>query len=63
MNCVEQVITDRYAIYHGDCVEVLQGLPSASVGYSIFSPPFASLYMYSNSPRDMGNARNETEFF
>jgi DNA modification methylase len=63
MNCIEQVITDRYAAYRGDCVEVLAGLPAQSIGYSIFSPPFASLYTYSNSPRDMGNVRNDDEFF
>jgi len=63
MNCIDQVVTDSYALYHGDCVEVLRGLPDASVGYSIFSPPFASLYTYSNSPRDMGNVRNDGEFF
>ena len=59
----DSVITDQYAAYHGDCVEVLKGLPDASIGYSIFSPPFASLYTYSNSPRDMGNVRNDEEFF
>ena len=63
MNCIEQVVTDRYALYHGDCVEVLRGLPEQSIGYSIFSPPFASLYTYSNSPRDMGNVRGDAEFF
>jgi DNA modification methylase len=63
MNCIDQVVTDRYAAYHGDCVEVLKGLPAASIGYSIFSPPFASLYTYSNSPRDMGNVRDDAEFF
>lgn len=63
MNCIDQVVTDDYALYHGDCVEVLRGLPDASVGYSIFSPPFASLYTYSNSPRDMGNVRSDAEFF
>jgi DNA modification methylase len=52
-----------WALYHGDCVEVLQGLPERSMDYSIFSPPFASLYTYSNSPRDMGNVRNDAEFF
>ena len=62
MNCIEQVITDRYAAYRGDCVEVLQGLPDQSIGYSIFSPPFASLYTYSNSPRDIGNVRDYAEF-
>ena len=63
MSCIDQVITERYAAYNGDCVEVLRGLPDHSVGYSIFSPPFASLYTYSNSPRDMGNVRNDAEFF
>ncbi len=63
MNCIDQVVTDNYALYHGDCVDVLRGLPNASIGYAIFSPPFASLYTYSNSPRDMGNVRNDGEFF
>lgn len=63
MNCLDQSIGENYALYHGDCVEVLRGLPEASVGYSIFSPPFASLYTYSNSPRDMGNCKNDGEFF
>ncbi len=63
MNCIDQVVTDQYALYHGDAVEVLRGLPDASIGYSIFSPPFSSLYTYSNSPRDMGNVRSDAEFF
>ena len=63
MNCIEQTIGENYALYHGDCVDVLRGLPAKSVHYSIFSPPFASLYTYSNSPRDMGNCRTHEEFF
>ncbi len=63
MNCIEQVTTERYTAIHGDCVDALRGLPDHSIGYSIFSPPFASLYTYSNSPRDMGNVRNDAEFF
>lgn len=63
MNCLDQDVTDQWAIYHGDCVEVLRGLPEKSCDYSIFSPPFASLYTYSNSARDMGNCRNDAEFF
>ena len=63
MNCLDQTVGENFALYHGDCVEVLKGLPDASVGYSIFSPPFASLYTYSNSPRDMGNCKNDGEFF
>lgn len=50
-------------MYNGDCVEITQGLPDHSVHYSIFSPPFASLYTYSNSDRDMGNCRGDDEFF
>ena len=63
MKALDQVITDRFAAYHGDCVEVLSGLPSRSVDYSIFSPPFSSLYVYSDSPNDMGNVRDDSEFF
>lgn len=60
---IDQAISERFALYRGDCVEVLKGLPDRSVHYSIFSPPFASLYVYSDSPRDMGNVRNYDEFF
>ena len=63
MNCLDQTIGETFALYHGDCVDVLKGLPERSVHYSIFSPPFASLYTYSNSPRDMGNVRDDDEFF
>ena len=63
MNCIDQTIGENFALYHGDCVEVLKGLPASSVHYSIFSPPFANLYCYSNSPRDMGNCRTNEEFF
>ena len=63
MNCIDQVVTDSYTAINGDCVDALKGLPDHCIGYSIFSPPFASLYTYSNSPRDMGNVRNDAEFF
>ena len=63
MNCLDQDITDQWAMYHGDAVEVLAGLPEKSVDYWIFSPPFASLYTYSNSPRDMGNCKTHEQFF
>lgn len=63
MNCIDQVVTEKFALYHGDCVEVLAGLPNESVDYCIHSPPFASLYVYSNSPRDIGNVRTHEEFF
>ena len=63
MNCIDQVTNDRYTAINGDCVEAIRGLPNGCIGYSIFSPPFASLYTYSNSPRDMGNCRTQDEFF
>lgn len=60
---IDQAFDDKFAIYNGDCVEVLAGMPSDSIHYSIFSPPFASLYTYSNSDRDMGNCKSHDEFF
>lgn len=63
VKAIDQFITDSAAMYHGDSVEVLEAIPSESVHYAIYSPPFASLYTYSNSDRDMGNCRNREEFF
>ena len=60
---IDQATSDRYALYNGDSAEILKGLPAGSVHYSIFSPPFASLYTYSNSERDLGNCRTTTEFY
>lgn len=62
MKVLNEKIGVDYAMYHGDCVECVAGLPDASVGFSIFSPPFASLYTYSNSDRDMGNSKKDGEF-
>lgn len=63
MNVLDQCVTDRFALYHADCVDVVRGLADDTVHYTVFSPPFASLYTYSNSPRDMGNVRDDDEFF
>lgn len=54
--------TDRYRLILGDCVEALANEPNESVDYSIFSPPFASLYVYSDHMADMGNCKNDAEF-
>ena len=59
----DQVITDRYAIYNGDACEVLKTIPSASIDFSVFSPPFADLYCYSDNPADLGNCHTYDEFF
>lgn len=50
-------------MYRGDCCEVIRGIPNGGIDYAIFSPPFASLYTYSNSDRDMGNSRDYEEFW
>ena len=59
----EQVITNDYAAYLGDCMEVLPKLPDGSVHLSLYSPPFAGLYHYSSSERDLSNSRDYAEFF
>lgn len=59
----DQSITDRYALYHGDCCEVMPTLPDGSVHLSVYSPPFGGLYHYSSSERDLSNARDYDEFF
>lgn len=55
----EQKITKQYAVYNGDCCEVVKGIPDDSVGLSVFSPPFADLYTYSDELEDMGNSSGE----
>jgi DNA modification methylase len=63
MAVINQHIDEKFAIYHADCVEGLGKLADNSIHYSVFSPPFSSLYTYSNSDRDMGNSRSHDEFF
>jgi DNA modification methylase len=58
----EQLVTPRYALYLGDCIEVMASLPPASVDFSIYSPPFAGLYHYSSSDRDLSNNPNYEAF-
>ena len=59
MKVLDQHITDRFSIYHADTVEVARAMPPHSVDFSVFSPPFQSLYTYSASPRDFGNSTAE----
>lgn len=63
MKAIDKVETNEYAIYNCDTVELAQSMPDSSVDFSIFSPPFASLYTYSNSDRDMGNVSSNEEFW
>jgi len=58
-----QRVTDRYALYEGDCIETMASFPDASVGLSVYSPPFGGLYQYSSDDRDLSNCRDYTEFF
>lgn len=63
MEIKNQYISDKCAIYQGDCVELIQNIPDNSVGFSVFSPPFAELYTYSDELADMGNSKDYKEFF
>jgi DNA modification methylase len=59
---IAQNIADRFAAYHADCVEFALTLPTDSVGFSVYSPPFSHLFIYSDSERDMGNSATDAEF-
>jgi hypothetical protein len=59
----DSLVTDKFAIYEGDCIDVMSQLPSETVHLSIYSPPFGGLYHYSSSERDLSNARSYEEFF
>lgn len=63
LNVLDEKIGKNYHVYNADCVEVAKQLPDNSIGFSVYSPPFSSLYTYSNSDRDMGNTKNHSEFF
>ena len=62
-NILSQKVTAQYALYNGDSVDVLKNIPSNSIHYTITSPPFANLYCYSNSDRDLGNSKNDNQFY
>jgi len=63
MEVIDEYTGDNFHIYNADCVEVAKNLPDESIGFSVYSPPFSSLYTYSNSDRDMGNTKSHSEFF
>ena len=62
MNVKDQFHTDAYSLYNGDCMDVISKLPENSVDFSIYSPPFAGLYIYSSDKRDMSNNESPEEF-
>jgi len=63
VQAIDEASGENWHMYNGDCVELVQGLPDDSVGFSVFSPPFSSLYVYSDSENDMGNSESDEEFF
>lgn len=60
--CLNEAHGDDFAAYHGDCVDVLRQMPSESIDFSVYSPPFGSLFVYSDSIADMGNSSCDDEF-
>lgn len=58
-----QTIKEEYALYCGDCIEVMRSLPDECVGLTVYSPPFCGLYNYSSDDRDLSNCRSYQEFF
>ena len=63
MAVIDQVITDKYALYNSDCIEVMQSLPAGKVHLSVYSPPFGGLYHYSSNERDLSNCDDYDTFF
>ena len=60
--CLNEAHGDNWAAYNGDCVEVVSQLPDESIGFSVYSPPFGNLFVYSESANDMGNSADDDEF-
>ena len=63
MEILDQYVTENYGLYQGDSTEIIKMFPDDSIGFSVFSPPFSSLYTYSNSDRDLGNSKDDEEFY
>jgi hypothetical protein len=63
MAIIDQTITDRYALYNGDAIEVMRSFPDNKIDLSVYSPPFCGLYNYSSHERDLSNCRSYQEFF
>ena len=63
MSVKEQVIAEKYAIYNGDCIEVMESMPDEKIHLSVYSPPFGGLYHYSSDDRDLSNSNDYDSFF
>ena len=62
VRCVAEAHGEGFAAYQGDCVDVVRQLPSERVGFSVYSPPFSQIFIYSDSVADMGNSGDDDEF-
>ena len=63
MACLDQCVTDKFAIYNSDCIEIMQAMPDSSIHLSMYSPPFGGLFVYSSSERDLSNCNDYGQFF
>jgi len=63
MDVINQKIEDKYAIYQGDCIDVMKPIPDERIHLSVYSPPFGGLYHYSSSERDLSNCKDYKQFF
>ena len=63
MKVLNQKLGTNFAVYNADCVEVTADMPDNSIDFIIYSPPFESLYVFSNSERDMGNNADRSTFW
>lgn len=63
MNCLAEHHGNEFSIYNGDCVDVLRQFPDECIDFTVYSPPFSNLFVYSDSIADMGNSADDREFF
>ncbi len=63
LKCLNQATGKGFTAFHGDCIDVVRQLPDSSVGFSVYSPPFGDLFIYSDSEADMGNSSSDGQFF
>lgn len=63
IRCLNESHGENWTAYHGDCCDVVRQLPDESIGFSVYSPPFSNIFVYSDSVNDMGNCANDAEFF
>lgn len=63
IDCLDQITGKNFSAFQGDCCQVVAQLPDESIGFSIYSPPFGDLFIYSDSEADMGNSSSDWQFF